>query len=350
MSVTPITEATMQQIKTVLLARNEIYKQFVQRYKKTTWDEIAYEVKTGKASLIYNIGDELVCNYRYYAANDVDYTDYDFSWIVADFRNVTWEDGTVHPAMILQAKYATVESIQFDASEQVACDSATETVAVDGVYYWGKTGSDYTALNLAAGDTIPYGSYTTIYKNDVNDLNIVKNGYNNYKLSAQRQWLNSDGGKGEWWNPTHVGDTPPSQRNTYRGFMNGLDDDFLAVINPIKVQVARNTVCDGGGTDVMYDKFFLPSVEEMYGSPQLADVEGPYMPYWKDVTGLSAPANAANAGRIIVGIDNGTAQSCRLRSAYRGNSSSAWLVSTSGNLSHNTANYSYRCAPACAIS
>ena len=93
MAVKPITEATMQEIKTVLAARNEIYRQFVQKYKKTTWDEVAYEVKTGKAQLLYNIGDELICNYRYYAANDVDYTDYDFPWVVAYFPSAWhWPD------------------------------------------------------------------------------------------------------------------------------------------------------------------------------------------------------------------------------------------------------------------
>lgn len=350
MAVTPITEATMQRIKTVLEGRNEIYKQFVQKYKKTTWDEVAYQVKSGKANLIYDIGDELVCNYRYYAANDVDYTDYDFPWVVADFREVEWQDGTTHPGMILQAKYCTIESMMFDASEQVACDSSTETVAEDGIYYFGKSGSTWTALDLSTGDTIPYGDYDTIYKNDVNNLSIVQNGYNNYKLSAQRQWLNSAGSKGEWWSATHVGDAPPSQLNSVRGFLNGLDDDFIAVVNPIKIQVARNTICDGGGIDVMHDKFFLPSLEEMYGVPQLADVEGPYLPYWKDLTGLSAPTNAANAGRVIVDVDNKQALNCRLRSANRGTSYAAWFVSTSGYLYYSGAHNSYRCAPACAIS
>lgn len=350
MAITPIKESTMQGIKNALLARNEIYRQFVQKYKKTTWDEVAYEVKTGKAQLLYNIGDELICNYRYYASNDVDYTDYDFPWVVADFREVEWQDGTKHPGMILQAKYCTVESMAFDAPEKVACDPETETVAADGIYYFGQSGSTYTALDLSTGDTIPYGSYDTIYKNDVNNVSIVQNGYNNYKLCAQRQWLNSAGGKGEWWSATHIGDAPPSQLNTYRGFMNGLDDDFLAIINPIKIQVIRNTITDGGGVDVMHDKFFLPSLEEVYGVPQLADVEGPYLPYWKDITGLSAPNNAANTGRVIVDVANNQAQYCRLRSATRGNSATAWHVYPSGTLSTSAAFSSYRCAPACAIS
>ena len=345
-----MTDKTLQDIKNVLIARNEIYKDFVKKYQKTTWDEVAYNVKTGKAPLIYDIGDELICSYRYYASNNVDYTDYEFPWVVAGFRDVEWEDGTVHPGMILQAKHCTIESVQFDAPENVDCDPSTETVAEDGIYYFGKNGNTYTALELSAGATIPYSDYENIYKNDIDNVSIVQNGYNNYKMSAQRQWLNSDGNRGQWWESTHIGDAAPSQLNSVRGFLNGLDSELIAVVNPIKIQVARNTAADDGGVDVMYDQFFLPSVEEMYGVPQLADVEGEYFAYWKDATGLSEPSNAANTGRIITRLDNDSAQYCRLRSAHRGNSYDAWIVLTTGALYSSTATYAYSCAPACVIS
>ena len=346
----PITETTLQAIRDNVLARNEIYRKFAQKYQKTTWDEVAYKVKTGKAHLIYNIGDELICNYRHYESNDVDFTDYEFPWVVAGFRDVEWEDGTIHPGMILQAKHCTIESVQFDAPEREACDPDTETAAEDGIYYFGKSGSTYTALELSAGDAIPYSDYENIYKNDINNVSVVQNGYNNYKMSAQRQWLNSSGGRGEWWTAQHIGDTAPNQLNSVRGFLNGLDSELIAVVNPVKIQVARNTVTDGGGIDVTYDKFFLPSIGEMYGAPQLAGAEGEYFEYWKQKTGLDAPTNNANNGRIITGLENGTAQNCRLRSAYRGNVSNAWLVLTAGYLGSNSASYAYRCAPACVIS
>lgn len=114
--------------------------------------------------------------------------------------------------------------------------------------------------------------------------------------------------------------------------------------------MARNTVTDGGGIDVMYDKFFLPSIEEMYGAPQLAGAEGEYFEYWKQKTGLDAPTNSANNGRIITGLENGTAQNCRLRSAYRGGVGAAWFVNTAGYLGYYGAYSAYRCAPACVIS
>ena len=132
-----------------------------------------------------------------------------------------------------------------------------------------------------------------------------------------------------------------------------MDADFLDVINPVKIQVATNTVTDGGVTDVMYDRFWLPSIEEVYGGPQAAGVEGEYLPYWKEKTGLSAPNNGNNNGRIIYALENhNAAQIVRLRSAHRGSAYVAWGVGAGGYLyiGYYSAHYAYRAAPACVIS
>ena len=338
-----IKDTTLAKVKTQLQARNALIRDFVDLYAESTWDGIQLDVKAGLAPSKYNIGDELVCGYT------KDGVRYDFPWIVVDNdREVTWQDGTVHPAMILQAKYATIESIQFDAAEH---EVATEATAVDGWYYCGLSGSTYAMLNLSAGATIPYSNYDAIYKGSINNKDVYQYGYNRYLYSAYRQWLNSDKLRNQWWESQHNGDTAPSQLSTVDGFLAGLDSDFLAVINPVKVQVASNTVTDGGVTDVMYDRIWLPSIEEMYGVPQAAGVEGAYFPYWKTKTGLNAPSNDANNGRIITALDAKTsAQSCRCRSAIRGTSYNAWNVYTTGYLSYNTAYSAYRCVPACAIS
>ena len=341
-------DATLQLISQQLQLRNNILREFAVKYKKTTWDDVQEQVKIGRGADYYNIGDELTCGYT-----DTNGNEYDFPWVVAGFKDVYWEgDDVAHPGMILQAKYATVESVAFDAAESTTVD-ASETTALDGWYYWGLKGTTYTALNLSTGDAIPHGGdYDSICKCGVNNLSVLQYGYNRYLYSAQRQWLNSDALAGNWWESQHTGDIAPSQATTVNGFMHGLDEDFLAVINPVKIQVAANTVTDGGATDVMYDRFFLPSVEEMFGDPQLANVEGPYFPYWKTKTGLTTRSNAANNGRIIYGVDNhSSAQPFRLRSASRGSAGSAWTVFTAGQLyNNNYAYYAYRCAPACVIS
>ena len=338
-----IKDTTLAKVKTQLQARNALIRDFVDLYAESTWDGIQLDVKAGLAPSKYAVGDELVCGYT------KDGVRYDFPWIVVDNdREVTWQDGTVHPAMILQAKYATIESIQFDAAEH---EVATEATAVDGWYYCGLSGSTYTMLNLSAGATIPYSNYDAIYKGSINNKDVYQYGYNRYLYSAYRQWLNSDKLRNQWWESKHNGDTAPSQLSTVDGFLAGLDSDFLAVINPVKVQVASNTVTDGGVTDVMYDRIWLPSIEEMYGVPQAAGVEGAYFPYWKTKTGLNAPSNDANNGRIITALDAKTsAQNCRCRSAHRGNSYVAWSVYTAGNLSTSYADNANRCVPACAIS
>lgn len=341
------TDETLQLINHELQLRNELYKEFARKYQANTWDNIQRQVKTGHAADLYDIGDEFVCNYT--AANG---TVYEFPWVVAAFRDVYWENDPIpHPGMILEAKFGTLESVQFDAPESTTV-STEETTAQEGWYYWGLTSGSYTALNLSAGDPIPHGDYGSIVKCGVNHLDVVRYGYNRYLYSAQRQWLNSAADVGGWWTAQHLGDVAPSQLNTYKGFMAGLDEDFLAVINPVKIQVATNTVTDGGVTDVMYDRFFMPSIEEMYGSPQAAGIEGEFFPYWKEKTGLTAPSNAANNGRIIYALENhNSAHYCRLRSACRGNSHNAWIVTTSGNLdSYYSAYNAYRCAPACVIS
>lgn len=338
-----IQNETLIKVKNEIKKRNDKLKEFVDLYAATTWDRIQLNVKAGLAPSLYAIGDELVCNYTYESVA------YEFPWVVVDNdRTVTWEDGTEHPALILQSKYATVESVQFDAAEH---EEATESTAQDGWYYCGVTGDTYTMLDLAAGATIPYSNYDHVYKGSVNHRDVYHYGYNRYLMSAQRQWINSDADKGAWWTSQHPGDTEPTQHNQYKGFMAGLDADFLAVINPVQVKVAANTVTDDGDTDIMYDRFWLPSIEEMYGVPQAADVENAYWPYWKTKTGLDAPNNAANSERIFYSLNaQSSAQTCRLRSAYRGYAYTAWNVNATGALNYGSANTSYRCAPACAIS
>ena len=107
----------------------------------------------------------------------------------------------------------------------------------------------------------------------------------------------------------------------------------------------------------MYDKFFLQSLEEVYGVPQAAGVEGAYFPYWKEITGLDAPNNGSssntNPARQIRRINNpsGSAAGVRLRSCSRGNAISQWYCNASGYLgSYYGAYYSYAAVPACVIS
>ena len=340
-----ITDATLQLIKGQLEARNNKLRAFAELYAETTWDAVQIDAKTLTVEQLltkYPIGTEMVTHYT------VDGNTYDMPWVVVAIRPVVKQDGNEHNGIILQMKYASVEDIQFDAAEH---EEATEETALDGWYYCGLSGTTYTMLNLATGDAVPYSSYDHVYHGSVNDARAYQYGYNRYKFSAMRQWLNSAGDVGEWWESQHNGDTAPSQLATRKGFMAGLDADFRAVIDPVKIQVATNTVTDSGVTDVMYDKFFLPSIEEIYGAPQAAGVEGAYWPYWKTITGLSEPSNSANNARKTPRLSSptGSAVYLWLRSATRGYLVE-WVVGTGGNLYNGSAPNSYGAQAACVIS
>ena len=153
-----------------------------------------------------------------------------------------------------------------------------------------------------------------------------------WSTSALRQYLNGNGNN--WWASKEDFDIRPNEY-AKKGFLTGFNDDFLAAIKPIKVNTALNTV--EGYTDSVeatYDRFFPLSLEEMYVTPQLANVEGPYFPYWKERLGRTAFALTGSANiypNFIYYEINAktTPQYVRLRSAI-GASCSAWHVHTSG--------------------
>lgn len=274
-------------------------------------------------------------------------TEYQVPVDIVSVQNVEDENGVTHEAAIIQWHYGTPFDIQFDAPEVV---TATEATASSGMYYYGKTGHNYTLLQLSAGDTIPYGDYDAVYKNEIKDtsFNILSYGYNRYRDSAWRQFLCSEDGVGEWWAATHVGDVAPSQLNSRAGFLSGFSAADLALMKKSKITCYTNNVTDGSVIDTMYDKWFLASGTEMYGSVNAN--EGAYFPYWKSATGLASPSNNANAGRIAYRLNNHASSMWHwLRSPYRSYSYIVWRVSTSGDLNYGTANTSYGALPACAI-
>lgn len=321
--------------------------------------------------------------------------------VVVDAREYEDGDGCKHLGLVLQRKYASYNDIVFDAPEH---EVATEETAIDGLYYYGWTVPEYDAsktynsgvrakfngkiysarvkistpepwntehwtettipndiaqlswISLLAGDTVPYDSYDMIFHNAVKDTtkNILVNGYNRWKDSAFRQYLNSDKNAGEWWEPQHEGDSQPSSATAYRGYLAGCSAALLAAIKPVKTTTWANTTTDGGVKDYTIDKFFLPSGIEMFGEVNrdgTTEVEGLLSPYWKEVTGYESPNNAAKPTRIQYRENNHSSASVVwLRSPYRGTSYRVWLVYTSGQLNNYDSAYSaYACVPACVI-
>ena len=366
-------------------------------------------VEAGLAEKYFNIGDQIPVTWN----NGT--TDYDDPWDVVDFRNVVNAKGNTVPAMILQQHWV-LPGIQFDASEAIYVASealpaatynftigttwgsnctagkvyqftTTETIPAGGqvvvgrnneFYTWGApdqnpanwrvhTYSSNTSLTpLEQNLTLTEGSEGTSLgslasnvkygTSGINNLQRAAYGYNRWSMSGVRQYLNSDLAANAWWAPQHPFDRPPQQLSTTRGFMAGLPNDFLNIVAPIRITTALNTVSDSdiGTTEVTTDKFWLPSLEEEYCAPQLANVEGPYFEYWKERLGLNAPQASgganANANHIRYLISNHTsAQHVRLRSAGRGSALSPWYVNAAGCVYSGYAAGAGALAPACAI-
>ena len=134
--------------------------------------------------------------------------------------------------------------------------------------------------------------------NGINSIQRALLGSNNYKESAIRQWLNSNKAAGSVWTPMTKFDRLPDWNGTLKGWMNGLDADFLAVIGKTTINTARNTVSDGGGYDTTKDKFFLLSRENVYGGRENNIDEGGAYPYYSNYSDHGSASTGADSNRI----------------------------------------------------
>lgn len=95
-------------------------------------------------------------------------------------------------------------------------------------------------------------------------------GNNRYSVSNLLQWLNSSSSAGIWYSAKHAADTPPNAAgvsvnpyDAWAGFLEMLDNNFMAALIETTQTVVRNTVTDGGGSESVTSKIFLASATEM---------------------------------------------------------------------------------------
>lgn len=352
-------------------------------------------VAAGKAPAVFPVGTQLVNTYT-----GKDGKVYDCPWDVVQPDDIAeGETGTTAPAMVLQMHYASLEDIQFSAYQ--AFFVVPEAGLVAGTYNvkmgldWGtnvKNGTVYQftlTKNAPAGarltgfykapDTAPTSWKVYVYKDqnkselleicnvsagsagtnlgtflakpngNLNGLHPVGYGDNRWWKSAYRQYLNSDAAAGGWWTPQDEWDMKPDQADTVPGFLAGFSDDFKAALTRVKVVTYGNTVTDDGSAVVTYDKIFLPSLQEIYCSPQ-ASGEGTYWPYWKERTGAKTPQALWQTYPLRITRDlaqRTVGRYVRLRSAYRGDGNDAFGVDSGGYVDSWGAVGAHRCAPAC---
>lgn len=360
----------------------------------SSWTKIRNLRKSGLAEKVLTVGDIIDDTWTDVAAPK----DYPYQWHVADFQPIELQNGDTEASMLVQAHWAHPFGVQF--SHQRAFLACPDGLPVGSYYFtiesaWGN--------NVKAGDivcfkttkVVPAGGrvsgcygapdqakanwriYThsadgktqietitpTFTKTDsatnlgtqhlnkregnLNSTQEMAYGWNRWKTSALRQYLNSEAAKGAWWTAQDEWDVAPDQLKDKAGFLSGCSADFLSALQVVKVTTFANTVNNSGGEDVTYDRVFIPSMEQMYCTPQVKG-EGTYLEYWKQRSGATAPlAQWGTYPNIITyAVENHTSpQNMRLRSAYRGNANSTWYVSSSGNVGSNYASNANRFAP-----
>lgn len=354
----------------------------------TSWSQVRQKVRNGTAANVFYITDQLSCQ----RGDDTLVLD------VIGIDHDTPADPQFTHSMTLQLHDCFQTTMQFDAPEAFYY---AENGLAAGVYHfmidsaYDTTYNDLTSYQFTLTQVVPAGgqlcfgwgynmqastakvtsyasatSTTTIeqvavsegtdgtnlgtltmagdFANNLNSIDRVRYGSNNYKESAIRQWLNSSAVAGSVWIPQTKFDRPPSWAANTAGFMYGMDADFLAVIGKTHLVVARNTVCDGGGFDEMDDYFFLLSRSEIYGGVEVSGVNegGPY-PYYANYSALSAAGVGADSNRIK--RVSGTARQWWLRTPDSGSGSIVRDVVTSGAVSATGPNGGYGVAPACNI-
>lgn len=383
-------ETTMQEIAQAL--QTVAFAQSAKLENITTWDQISGLVRNGYAQKIFDFGDWINEKWTDTAATK----EYEYPWRVNHFENVELEDGEIVQGMFLQAHYAHPFGVQFSQARAfLKCPdgltAGTYNVKLERDWgsnakantYWQFTltkdvpkggrlsgfiqmpdvaSSNWKVISYAADaitklETVPVTSgqdgtalgtlqYATRNGN-LNSMQETAYGWNRWKTSALRQYLNSEQAKGKWWTPQDEWDIAPDQLATKDGFLCGMPADMLKALKTVKVVTYANTVQDGGEADITYDRVFLPSLEQLFINPQIAG-EGTVHEYWQRRSGMKTKMQQYQTypRMISYAVENHTSpQIVRLRSASRGGASGAWYVGSSGNVGSGYAWYAFRFSP-----
>lgn len=261
-------------------------------FEINSWSVVQQMVRLGIAAKVFSIGDQLVCNHETYGT---------LVWDIIGIDHDTPANSEFKHSLTIQLHDCIgATTFQFDAEEPTNPDISRKS----------------------------YGS-------------------NNWLESGIRQWLNSDGNAGTWWEAKTDYDVKPYEASSTAGFLKGLDAEFLSTVGEVSKITARNTVTDGGDSDTSTEKFFLLSMTEVYGGLNNNIAEGVAYPYYADNSVLSAAGTGEDANRIK--YRNDAAQHWWLRSPNTSNSNNVRGVYTTGEVSFYGAYNFLGVAPACCI-
>lgn len=206
-----------------------------------------------------------------------------------------------------------------------------------------SSGSSITPLENGAVSTTSIAgaiSLGTTGTTALNNMDKVNSGSSIYSESAIHQWLNSYATAGNWWTPMTRFDRINSQATAIDGFMAGIAQNVIDVVDTSVVACYANGYVSPDSTmqpNSKYNcnaKFFLAGQGEVYGTGS----EGSAC--------FDAFINTGNSAKIKK--YNNSARHWWLRSPISTNYE--YYVYTDGSLNNYYANYSSGVVPACKIS
>ena len=256
----------------------------------TPWKFIQKIVRAGLAKNVFSVGDVLCSTHDDYGI---------IEWEIIGFDHDTAVDNRFSHSMTLQAKNALHRA--------------------DG------------AFDLKAYDT-PDSTHT--------------HGVSDWETSDLRTWLNSTETAGHWG--VYGDDDVKPAYYGQDGFMHGFSPSFLAAVGTVELPVALGpSYSNHQGTT--YDKFFLPSREEMFagGAPGNVFEGDPYAKYNAPNSALAAAGTTADQNRVKK--LNGTATRWWTRSVHPLMTEKSMRVSEEGTLSYVTPDTACAVAPAFCI-
>lgn len=287
-----VKDSTMQTIGNKLDAINAGISALAAKTMLTSWDDVVHAARLGTADKLIAVGDSFTCTRGSGQSQ----------------QTITWDVANVTPNAVTLLCHECLMNLQFGAPQALYYTADGLAAGTYNFVYDDTNSAQFTltnavpaggqitlawqsgAVTTAKVSTYSGSSSTQAIDSDVsvsegsqgtaltgaglNNIERARFGSNNYEKSAIRQWLNSNAAAGSVWTAKTDFDRPPVWATTTEGFLNGLDEDFLAAVGESQVVTALNTTTDGGGSVTLNDKFFLPSSYEMYAEMVYNTAEG----------------------------------------------------------------------------
>ena len=221
-------------------------------------DRIPTIVREGNAPFVFALGDIIS-----FTMTNYDNREYDVSFEVAGFNNVTPEDLELKNTVtfvatdVFEDENHKISLSRFDDPWDMYFLTTDVFVTDRTKVYYKKTvmGNFVQATDLRVGQRLPVGVYYELNTNQ----DRISNGGNRWSASTLRQWLNSTDANDHW-------STTPATGGSAYSFAPPLTmfpDEIVSIISPVRNITAKATV-DGPGYDMSVDKIYVPSLTEVF--------------------------------------------------------------------------------------